>query len=331
VHYIGVDLHKRTLVAAVETGYGPVGRPVSIGCQDTDRIRAFFEARVPFRAVIEASASYRWLYDLVADLGDVLLAHPARLRAIVSGRAKTDKLDAKLLAGLLRADLIPPAYVPPQPYATLREVTRARARLARHAAQAKNELHALLIRVNVHAPYRDVFSQGGRRWLAAVPLGEAGSFLRDELLRRTAYYDQEIAALDARLDTLAVQFPQTAALCVLHGIGLYSALLIVGEIGEPWRFANGRQVGAYAGLTARVSQSGTRAYHGHITRQGSPWLRWSLVQAAMHIVRKDPELKNLYTRIRKRSSAQIARVAAARKLATICWVRLMRWHAAQMA
>jgi hypothetical protein len=83
--------------------------------------------------------------------------------------------------------LIPPAYVPPQPYATLREVTRARARLARHAAQAKNELHALLIRTNVHAPYRDVFAQGGRRWLAAVPLGEAGSFLRDELLRRIAY------------------------------------------------------------------------------------------------------------------------------------------------
>jgi hypothetical protein len=51
----------------------------------------------------------------------------------------------------------------------------------------------------------------------------------------------------------------------------------------------------------------------------------------MHIVRKDPELKNLYTRVRKRSSAQIARVAAARKLATICWVRLMRWHAAQRA
>src|SRR5262249_48607826 len=148
-----------------------------------------------------------------------------------------------------------------------------------------------------------------------------------ELLRRLAYYDQEVAALDARLDTLAAQFPQTAALCDLHGIGRYTALLIVGEIGEPSRFTTGRQVGAYAGPTARASQSGTRVYHGHITRQGSPWLRWSLVQVAMHIVRKDQELRNLYTRIRKRSSAQIARVAVARKLATICWLRLMRWHA----
>ena len=114
----------------------------------------------------------------------------------------------------------------------------------------------------------------------------------------------------------------------MHGVGRYSALLIVAEIGEPSRFRNGRKVGAYAGLTARVSQSGARSHHGHITRQGSPWLRWILVQAAMHIVRKDQPLQNFYVRVRKRSSASIARVAVARKLATICWIRLMRWHEA---
>ena len=82
---------------------------------------------------------------------------------------------------------------------------------------------------------------------------------------------------------------------MLHGIGLYSALLIIGELGEPGRFGDGRQVGAYAGLTARVSQSGEQNRHGHITHQGSPWLRWILVEAA-------------------------------RKLAAICWVRLMAWQ-----
>ena len=89
--------------------------------------------------------------------------------------------------------------------------------------------------------------------------------------------------------------------------------------------------GAYAGLTARVRQSGAHAYYGHITRQGSPWLRWILVEAAMKVIRRDPALKAFYTRIRKRSSAKVARVAVARKLATICWVRLRRWHAAQAA
>jgi transposase len=331
MYYIGVDLHKRTLVIATEDDSGAKEKAISFSCRDTDQIQTFFESRSPFKAVIEASSSYRWLYDLLAPLGEVILAHPLQLRAIVSGRAKTDKLDAKLLAKLLRAELIPTAYVPPKPYADLRGVTRARARLSRHMTETKNELHALLTAANQHSPYRDAFCKTGRRWLQTVDIGTAGNIARDELLRRLEHYDAEIKLLDEKLDELAASFPETEALRDLHGIGRYSALLIVAEIGEPWRFRNGRKVGAYAGLTARVSQSGERAYYGHITRQGSPWLRWILVQAAMHIVRQDQPLQNFYARIRKRSSASIARVAVARKLATICWVRLMRWHELQAA
>ena len=75
-----------------------------------------------------------------------------------------------------------------------------------------------------------------------------------------------------------------------------------------------------------MHQSGGHDYHGHISKQGSRWLRWVLVQAAIKIVRKDEKLKNFYTRIRKRSGKNVARVAVARKLAEICWVRLRRWH-----
>jgi transposase len=331
MYYVGVDLHKRTLVVATEDDSGAKEKPVSFLCRDTEKIRAHFEARVPFKAVIEASSSYRWLYDLLSDLGEVVLAHPLRLRAIVSGRAKTDKLDAKLLAKLLRADLIPAAYVPPRPYADLRGITRARARLVRHVTEAKNELHALLTAANEHCPYRDTFCKGGRRWITSLDLGTAGNIARDELLRRLEHYDGEIRRLDEKLDEMAEDFPEAEALRDLHGVGRYSALLIVAEIGEPSRFRNGRTVGAYAGLTTRVSQSGAHAYYGHITRQGSPWLRWILVQTAMHIVRKDQPLRNFHERIRKRSSASIARVAVARKLATICWIRLMRWHEMQAA
>src|ERR1019366_1785982 len=103
-------------------------------------------------------------------------------------------------------------------------------------------------------------------------------------------------------------------------------LLIVGELGEVDRFHTAKQGGAYAGLTARVNQSGGHCYRGSVTRQGSPWLRWILVEAAMHVVKQDEALKNFYTRVRKRSSAKIARVATARKLAEICWKRLRRWH-----
>jgi transposase len=129
------------------------------------------------------------------------------------------------------------------------------------------------------------------------------------------------------MTTLCAAFPQTEVLTSIHGIGLFSALLIVGEIGEVDRFRTAKQVGAYAGLTSRVHQSGDHCYRGPISRQGSPWLRWVLVEAAMKVTREDAALRNFYTRVRKRSSAKIARVACARKLAEICWKRLRRWHA----
>lgn len=331
MHYIGIDLHKAMLVTAIEDENGPVGKARSLACRDVDAIREFFAAQRPFSAVVEASCGYRWLHDLIAPLGEVVLAHPRRLRAIVTGRAKTDKLDAALLAKLLRAGLIPTAYVPPPDYAALRDVTRARARIARHRTETKNELHAVLARANVHVPVKTPFGKRWKRYVEGIDLGWAGNASRDEMLRRIAHYDRELIALDGTLAAAAESFPQVQALLPVHGIGLYTALLIVGEIGEPERFHDGRQVGTYAGLTARVNQSGGHCYHGHITRQGSPWLRWALVQAAMHVVRKDPALQNFYTRVRKRSSAKIARVAVARKLAEICWKRLMGWHHAQAA
>jgi len=326
MRYVGVDLHKRSVVMHAEDEHGVRKDSGRFDSQDRPGIVQFFEKLKPFRCVIEASCSYRWFHELVSPMGEVVLAHPLRLRAIVAGRAKTDKLDAALLARLLRAGLIPEAYIPPRSYQELRDLARARARLSQQASSAACELHALLTRRNIRMPYANVFSKGAQRWLAGLELGGVDGFIRDELTARIRHYRGEMAKLDVLLEEMSARFPEHEALTALHGVGLYSAMLIIGELGEPGRFGDGRQVGAYAGLTARVSQSGESSRHGHITRQGSPWLRWILVEAAMKLVRRDRQLGNLYQRIRKRSGVKIARVAAARKLADICWVRLMAWQ-----
>lgn len=326
MHYVGIDLHKRFLVAASEDEFGNTQGPVSLNCRDVPAIHSHFLTMRPFTCVIEASSSYRWLYNLLSPLGEVKLAHPLRLKAMVSGRAKTDKLDAALLAKLLRADLIPMAYIPPTSYCELREIARSRARLSRGMTEAKNEIHAILMRNNLHSPHKSTFCKSGIRWLRQVQLGNGADLVKEELLDRLQHFQAQQKYWDDELGKLHETFPQVDALLDIHGVGLYSALLIVGEIGEPWRFRNAKQVGTYAGLTARVSQSGDRCRHGSISRQGSPWLRWVLVQIAMRVVRGDQRLHNFYTRVRKRSSSKKARVAVARKLAGICWIRLMRWH-----
>jgi transposase len=176
------------------------------------------------------------------------------------------------------------------------------------------------------APYQKPFGRCGLAWFRKQDFGPIENLVRDELLERFGHFARQITILDRHLVELQQAFPQTEALTAIYGVGLFSALLIVAELGEVERFRTAKQVGAYTGLTSRVQQSGGHCYRGSITRQGSPWLRWILVEAALKTVRRDVALKNFYTRVRKRSGAKIARVAAARKLAEICWKRLRQWQ-----
>lgn len=324
--HVGIDLHRKTLYVAAVHDNGTDREPCCIDCQDDDQILLVFKDLRPFRAVIEATGTSRWLYRLLRSYGTVVLAHTSRLRAIVNRRSKTDKLDSQLLANLLRINQVPLAYIPSDEYQYLREVTRHRARLSRLLAVAKTGLQAILARNNVVAPYRVPYGPRGLKWFANQDFTSADNSVRDELLDRIAHYKLQLTALDQHIEDLKDSYPQVEVLLNIHGIGVYLGLLIVAEIGDPERFRFAKQVGAYAGLTARVNQSGGHTYYGHITKQGSRWLRWAFIQIAIWAVRRDPDLQNFYQRIRKRSSAKIARVAVARKLAEISWKRLRRWH-----
>jgi transposase len=325
--HVGIDLHRLTVVLAAVNDSGEAMNPITIPCKDTATILSTMKALGTFRAVIEATGTYRWLYDLLRPHGTVLLAHPMRLRAMIQRRTKTDKLDSQLLANLLRINQIPLAYIPPESYQQLRDLTRCRAKLGRHLAKIKIQLRDLLARQNRESPYRTPFGPRGLGWFRGQDFGPIENMVRDELLERFRHFAKHMTLFDKRLEEMRQAFLQTEALLDIRGIGLYSALLIIAEIGEVERFRTAKQVGAYTGLTSRVHQSGGHCYQGSITRQGSPWLRWVLVQAAMKAVHgEDAAIANFYRRIRKRSGAKIARVAAARKLAEICWKRLRQWH-----
>ncbi len=324
--HIGIDLHRKTLAIAAVHDSGEVRPPTAFPCSDVQGIVQYMTKLQPFRVVVEATGTYRWLYRLLRSLGTVLLAHPLMLRAMTQRRCKTDRLDAQLLANLLRINQIPLAYIPSDEYQMLRDITRHRARMGRGLATVKIGLRALLARHNMEAIYQFPFGPRGLYWFSKQDFGPVDNAVRDELLGRFKHYGHQIAVIDAHLAELRPKFPQVEVLAELYGIGLFSALLIIGELGDVERFRHAKQAGAYTGLTPRVNQSGEHDHHGHVSHQGSAWLRWVLTEAAMKLVRRDVALANFYTRIRKRSSTKIARVAAARKLAEICWKRLRRWH-----
>jgi transposase len=326
--HVGIDLHRNSLTLAAVHDTGEVRPPLRLECLNTDGIVSAVSAVTPFRAVVEATSHYRWLVDLLAPHGTMLLAHPHRLRALTQRRSKTDRLDSQLLAQLLRLDQIPLAYIPTPRFQRLREITRLRGRLIHGRTQVKIGLRLLLARHNRAAPYKAPFGPRGLYWFSRQTFGPVDDFVRDELLERFEHYRKQLAAIDERLEGLRPEYPEVEALIDMPGVGLYTALMVIGEFGDVTRFRRAKQAAAYTGLTTRVFQSGDRCRHGHISRQGSGWLRWILLEAAMKFVRKDVPLANFYDRIRKRSSFKIARVAAARKLAEICWKRLLRWRRA---
>jgi len=159
--HVGIDLHREFIVMAAVRDNGEVMEPVKIACRETEAILDAIRTLTPFRAVVEASGTYRWLYDLLHPHGIVLLAHPLRLRAMIQRRSKTDKLDSQLLANLLRINQIPLAYVPPEPYQRLRDLVRCRAKLAQDRAEAKIKLRDLLARQNILSPYKTPFGPRG--------------------------------------------------------------------------------------------------------------------------------------------------------------------------
>ena len=154
--HVGIDLHRLTVVIAAVDDEGNSRAARRIECQDRQAIVEAMRSLQPFRAVIEATGTYRWLYDLLAPLGTVLLAHPLRLRAMVQRRSKTDKLDSHAAGQPVADQSDPLAYIPPENYQQLRDVTRHRARLSRQAAAAKTQLRSLLARHNLVAPYKSV-------------------------------------------------------------------------------------------------------------------------------------------------------------------------------
>jgi len=324
--YLGLDVHRRSVTLAGINSEGTHLASRSYPSEDPTALLEAVQRLRPYHAVVEACGSYHWIYERLRQGGEVTLAHPYKLRALWTARAKTDKLDAIRLAQLLRADLIPAAYVPPPSYQRLRDLVRSRVRMVRDRAEVYHHLHSILARFNWHSPYVQPFCKRGVAWLRTLDMPTPFDLVRRELLDRLTHYDQAIRQLEEQMDTLAADYPQIEALTLLYGIGTFSALLIVAELGEVDRFDRGEEVAAYAGLTPHVRQSGSQEHRGAISKSGSPWLRWILVEASIKVIRKDPALHDFHQRVRRRSGWRRARVAVARKLAVICWKRLRAWE-----
>jgi transposase len=163
----------------------------------------------------------------------------------------------------------------------------------RLGATIRNKLHALLAKNGLRCPFTDILGKKTIRWLLSLNLASVYQEALRGYLRVAESLEEEIEEVSDRIRITEEQDRRAARLFSLFGIGKWSTLLIMSEIGEIERFPSAKHLCSYAGLVPSVHVSGTTSYTGHITKQGSKWLRWTLVEATYHAVKKPPPLSSL--------------------------------------
>jgi transposase len=314
--YIGVDLHKEFFQACVVDGQGRRVWEGRLPRTDGGLTLLRGQCSATTAVAVEASGPTWAFVDALMPSGARICVVDTRKTTLKAGyAAKTDRLDARRLADALRRDSVVSVYVPPPAIRELREVCRGRHQVIRIRTRVAQMIRALLLRSGVaDVPVRRVYSGRGLAWLEALTLpAEAQASLTRLRHILTAIPGEAIEA-DARLTARAQGDPIAGALDTLVGIGPVLGLTIRAEVGDSARFPRGPALASYAGVVPRVEASADHYWSGRITREGAPWLRWALVEAAMHAQRR-PDARGRWARqLAVRKGAFKARIAFARRL-----------------
>jgi transposase len=327
--HVGLDLSRHRLdVCVLDEG----GEVVSVtgAAPDADGLRVLASrfGTGEVRAVVESMTGARFVHDTLEGHGwTVEVADAQRVKALAPLTAKTDRIDAKVLADLSYRDLIPSIWLPPPGVRSMRELARFRLHLVKHRTGLKNRIHSTLITWGRSVPVSDLFGVTGRRELEGLGLSPAWAETTAATLEVIDHLDTQINRCVEGLREAAAAHPQVALLQTAPGIGPILGFTIASEIGDITRFPSPRNLVGYSGLCPRVHQSGNTDRRGPLTKHGPQWLRWALIEATIWASRH-PCYQQRHQQIIKRLGPQrgpkVARVDTARRLATAIWWMLTR-------
>lgn len=265
---------------------------------------------------MEACGHSQWFERMLEKLGHQLwIGDAARIRASVVRAQKTDQRDAEHLMDLLREQRFPRLWVPSAEERDVRQLLVHRHQRVRMRTQVKNQLQAVALNQGVQKK-RKLWSKAGREQLEKLQLLPFATQRRDELLKMLDELDEQIEQLSKRVADEAQKRTEAMLLMTHPGVGPQTALGFVLTIGPVERFANAKKVSSYLGLIPAEYSSGGKQRLGHISKQGSPLLRFLLVEAGQSAAKGDPELKRGYVRLAMKQGRAKAKVAVARRLAT---------------
>ena len=284
------------------------------------------------RVGMEACGHYPWFERLLAELNiELWFGDAARVRASEVRRQKTDRRDAEHLLQLLIEERFPRIWVATLEVRDVRQLLVHRHKQVQARTRTKNQLQAMALSCGVQKK-RKLWTKAGREELEQLPLLPYAAQRRKRLLEELDRLEVEIVELDRRVAEEARQRPEAVRLMTHPGVGPVTALAMVLTLGPAERFGSAKQVGSYFGLIPSEDSSGGKQRLGKISKQGSSFLRFLLVEAGQTAARYDPQLKRFYRRLAVRKNRGLAKVAVARKLATRLYLMLREdWTYAQLS
>ncbi len=325
--FIGCDAHKKFSVFVAVNEKGQAGEAMRVA-HDRELYREFL-ARLPPRSTIavEASGSYSWLVDEMELSGHrPKLCNPTEAKRRMALTKKTDKLDARGLAILLRNGTLPEVWIPPSGLRDQRELLRLRIFLVRLRTRVKNRIHGTLSRHNVHIPGADLFGVASRAELG-TRLPELPVHSREAIEQELAtldFLEMQIQSAERRLEAIMKVSVEADLLKTLPCVGPILSMVLMLEIGRIDRFPTAAHLASYAGLVPRVHSSGGRTRMGQVCGNVNRNLKWAFVETGNLIVINQRGLAGthvvrLYQRMKRAKNHQKAVVAVGRHLAEAAW------------
>lgn len=315
--YVGIDLHKRCqtwVVLGEKDNTKLLSRaypvtPESIGRAVSD-VKKLGNVCV---ALVEPVCGWIWVVKQLRELGmEVQISNPRKIRMIADSLKKTDENDAFTLARLLKTGEVALSNECSEETRKHRSLSRQRCFLVNTRSSLKTRLESIVTRDGNHT-----FLNRAKNRTQIIVANKEVKMHTDAI----AALDVIIKQVEAEIEKEIKVSPNIKRLMTIPGVGHITASIVCAEVGDFKNFKKPEHLASYAGLVPRERSSGGKQRLGSITRAGSPYLRYVLIETALR-VREAPEtfsLFNFYKRIKTKSGAMKARVALARKILAIMW------------
>lgn len=324
--YVGIDLHKHLIVGHVVDAAGTKVDTFRYESVDAATLEHIGQKRLrPEDEVVMEATTHCWavVRALEPFVARVAVSNPMATKAIAKARVKTDKVDAAVLAHLLRLGYLPEVWQPDPGTRLLREWTGRRSRIVGQRTTVINRMRSTLAQRLLNCPY-EMTSRRARDWIAGQAVDEETRWLLESDLRLMESLQAELRAMDKLLAKRGYIDPRVKLLMTLPGISQHSAQSLLAAIGDISRFHDADSLASYLGLVPSTRQSANHCYHGPITKQGRSHTRSMLIQAAQAVRLHPGPLGHFFRRLKKRKPYNVAAVAVAHKLALLAWYVLTR-------